>query len=605
MIQITDKTDCCGCQACGDVCPKGSISFKTDEEGIWYPEVNMDTCIDCHLCEKVCPILNHVSRPDNSNDPVTYILQAPNTIDRLKSASGGAYTLLIQEVFERGGYVAGHIWNDKASVKGYISCKSEDLDILRGTKYLQSDIEGMYKAVKHLLQEGKFVIFSGCPCQVAAMRSFLKKDYVNLLMTDFVCMGIDSPLAFKKYIESLENMYQSKMVFFKAKSKEVGWRYLTNKATFENGKSYFGINNVDANLKATFLNVLVRPSCYNCRFKGFPRNSDITIGDYWRRKILADPLDDNTGTSYVMLHNEKAAHFFESIKEKCHNRQVPVTEILGANRLAIKSLSHPNFSRDKFYRRLHSEDFSALVDEYYQKHKAKKTKIATIKSILKIIIGAIYYYRKYPLSFLSFVYYNVFSSKVHTDIKNGDVLIIRKAKLKLGKNVVVNVKGQCILESIDHRNVIIMDDNSVLNLDNNLIKEGCKINLHSDAQVSLGFRTIVNKNVDINISSQLIIGDFSYIDNNVTIDTTDSGVVFFDGNDNYKKDITLGTHTLLCQDCKICGGTNLGDETIVREYSVVKGEVPAKSVLSGSPARVIGNNINWKHNFDFIWNYKN
>ncbi len=603
MIQITDKTDCCGCQACGDICPKESISFKSDEEGIWYPEVNMDTCIDCHLCEKVCPILNQVSRLGNSSEPLTYILQAPNTIDRLKSASGGAYTLLVQEMFERGGYVAGHIWNDKASVKGYISCKSEDLDILRGTKYLQSDIEGMYKAVKNLLQEGKSVLFSGCPCQVAAMRSFLKKDYDNLLMTDFVCMGIDSPLAFKKYIESLENQFQSKMVFFKAKSKEVGWRYLTNKATFENGKSYFGINNVDANLKATFLNVLVRPSCYKCRFKGFPRISDMTIGDYWRKKIISDPLDDNTGTSYVMLHNDKAAQFFESIKEKCHHRQVSVTEILGANRLAIKSLSHPLFSREDFYKRLHSEDFSALVDDYYKTKNASKT--SCIRRVIKTLIGAAIYNRKNPISFFRFVYYNMFSSKVHADIKKGDVLIIRNAKLKLGRNAIVNVKGHCILNSAEHQSVISLDENSVLNLDNNLIKEGCNFKIHPDAQISIGFRTIVSKNADINISSQLNIGEFSFIDSNVAIDSTDSGIVYFDGKDNFKKDITLGTHTLICQGCKICGGTKLGDESIVREYSVVKGESPAKSVLLGSPARVINNNINWKHNFDFIWNYKN
>ena len=605
MIQIKDKTDCCGCQACGDVCPKGSISFKTDEEGIWYPELNMDTCIDCHLCEKVCPILNQVNRPDNSSDPITYILQAPNTIDRLKSASGGAYTLLIQEVFERGGYVAGHIWNIKASVKGYISCKPEDLDILRGTKYLQSSVEGMYKAVKHLLLEGKFVLFSGCPCQIAAMRSFLKKDYDNLLMTDFVCMGIDSPLAFKKYIESLENQFQSKMVFFKAKSKEVGWRYLTNKAIFENGKSYFGINNVDSNLKATFLNVLVRPSCYNCRFKGFPRNSDMTIGDYWRKKLNYDPLDDNTGTSYVMLHNDKAVRFFESIKGKCHHRQVSVAEILGANRLAIKSLSHPLFSREEFYKRLHSEDFSALVDDYYIKTKKINSKVGSLKRVIKTLIGAAIYNRKNPISFFRFVYYNIFSSKVHTDIKNGDVLIIRNTKLKLGRNAVINVKGHCVLDSAEYRSVISLDDNSVLNLDNNLIKEGCNMKLHPDAQVSIGFRTIVSKNAELNVSSPLIIGGFSYIDSNVTIDSTDSGIVYFDGTDNFNKNITLGTHTLLCQGCKICGGTNIGDESIVREYSVVKGDAPAKSILSGSPARVIDNNINWKHNFDFIWNYKN
>lgn len=600
MINITRKEECCGCQACGDICPKGAISFKTDEEGIWYPEVNQDTCIDCHLCERVCPIINNVSRPANSIDPKTFILQAPNPVDRLKSASGGAYTLLINEVFNRGGYVAGHIWNDKASVKGFISCKPEDLDLLRGTKYLQSDVEGIYKAVKQLLNEGKFVLFSGCPCQTAAMRSFLKKDYDNLLMTDFVCMGIDSPLAFRKYIESLEGHYNSKMVFFKAKSKEVGWRYLTNKAQFENGKSYFGINNVDANLKATFLNVLVRPSCYECKFKSFPRVSDMTIGDYWRKSNNYDLLDDNTGTSYVMLHNDKAVAFFDSVKSKCHLRQVTIKDILGANPLAIKSLNRPSFSRDEFYQRLHNEDFITLVDEYYtSKNNVPKT--GAVKRVIKTIIQAAYYNRKTPISFLQFIYYNLFSSKVHTNLIEGDVLIIRNTKLRFGKGSVVKVKGHCILDSVK----VSVDDNSVLKLDNNLIQKGCSINLLADSHARFGYRTILSKNVYLHVASDLDIGEFCFIDNNVTVDSNDSDIVYFDGTDYFEKSIVIGTHTLLCQGSVINGGTNIGDESIIREHSVVKGVVPAQSMMSGVPAKAIEKNINWKHNFDFIWNYKN
>lgn len=600
MINITRKEDCCGCQACGDICPKGSISFKTDNEGIWYPEVNKDTCIDCHLCEKVCPIINKVSRTDNSIDPKTYILQAPNPIDRLKSASGGAYTLLVNEVFKRGGYVAGHVWNDKASVKGFISCKPEDLDILRGTKYLQSDVEGIYKSVKQLLNEGKFVLFSGCPCQTAAMRSFLKKDYDNLIMTDFVCMGIDSPLAFRKYIESLESRYNAKMVFFKAKSKEVGWRYLTNKAQFENGKSYFGINNVDANLKATFLNILVRPSCYECRFKSFPRVSDMTIGDYWRKSNNYDPLDDNTGTSYVMLHNNRAIAFFDSIKNKCNLRQVTITDVLGANPLAIQSLSRPEFSRDEFYRRLHNEDFISLVDEYYDS-KNNIFKKGSFGRVIKTLIRAAYYNRKNPFSFLKFVHYNLFSSKVHSNLKEGDVLIIRNTKLKMGKDSVISVKGQCILDSVE----VSIGDNSVLEFDHNLINKGCCIELLKDSHATIGYRTILGESTKVRVSSKLGIGDFCFVDKKVTIDSTDSGIVYFDGTDYFEKNIAIGAHSLLGQESIICGGTNIGDEAVIREYSVVKGSVPPQSMFSGVPAKEIGNYINWKHNFDFIWNYKN
>lgn len=601
MINITRKEECCGCQACGDICPKGSISFKTDIEGVWYPEVNKDTCIDCHLCEKVCPILNKVTRSDNSIDPVTYVLQAPNTIDRLKSASGGAYTLLVQEVFRRGGYVAGHIWNDKASVKGYISCKPEDLDVLRGTKYLQSDVEGIYKAVKQLLNEGKFVLFSGCPCQTAAMRSFLRKDYDNLIMTDFVCMGIDSPWAFRKYIESLESRYNAKMVFFKAKSKEVGWRYLTNKAKFENGKSYFGINNVDANLKATFLNILVRPSCYECKYKGFPRNSDMTIGDYWRNTISNDPLDDNTGTSYIMLHNKKAVEFFDLIKKRCHFRQSTIKEILGANALAIYSLSRPQFTRREFYEKLQTEDFSLLVDHYYKKYKMKVSIIGKIRNVLKIIVAGALYNRKNLFSYIRFIHYNFFSSKVHSNLKEGDVFIIRNTKLKMGKNSVISVKGCCILDSVETS----LGDNAVLELDNNLINKGCLLEIMKDSHATMGYRTILGESSKVRVSSRLGIGDFCFVDKNVTVDDTDSGIVCFDGTDYFEKSIAIGTHALLGQGSIICGGTNIGDEAVIREYSVVKGTVPSQSMFSGVPAKEIANNINWKHNFDFIWNYKN
>ena len=429
MINITKKVDCCGCQACGDICGKKAISFQTDEEGIWYPAVDKTKCIDCGLCEKVCPIINRTSCPTNASTPKCYVLQAPDSFDRLQSASGAAYTLLARAVFEQGGIVAGHIWDRDFGVKGFVSGNADDLEILRGTKYLQSNVEGIYLAVRQYLKENKLVLFSGTPCQNAAMRSFLRKDYDNLIMTDFVCMGIDSPLAFKKYIESLERMYDSKVVYFKAKSKEVGWRYLTNKAVFENGKSYFGINGRDANLNATFLDVLVRPSCYDCKFKGFPRVSDLTIGDYWRRKYDYDPLDDNTGTSYIMLHNDKAQRLFEKIEGNCIHREVSFEEIVSANRFALQSLPKPSFCREEFYQRLQQEDFAHLVDDYSQFRKKTVSLMGRIKKSLSLLVKAMYFCRHYPMSFLRTIHYNVLSSKVKTSIVNGDILILRNVKL--------------------------------------------------------------------------------------------------------------------------------------------------------------------------------
>lgn len=605
MINITNKENCCGCKACGDICSKKAITFPTDQEGIWYPKVDVDKCVDCGLCEKVCPILHpDFSELGNSSNPTTYILQAPEAEDRLASASGAAYTLLAKAVFEQGGYVAGHIWNGKSDVKGYISSNPEDLNILRGTKYLQSDTEGLFTATREALKSGKLVLFSGCPCQVAAIRRFLRKDYENLITADFTCMGIDSPLAFAKYHESMEREYGAEIVFFKAKAKEVGWTHLTNKAIFANGKTHFGINGEDANLKATFLDVLVRPSCYDCKFKGFPRTADITIGDYWRRKYDYDPLDDNTGTSYAILNNEKAERVFELCKPHCHYRQTTHTEILGANPLAARSLPRPTFSRDEFYERIQHEDFKAVVDDYYsRKHRNTER---NYKRGIKYLIKSAIYYRHYPISFLRFIYLNLISKQVKSDFWKGDVLHVRNSKIHLVKGSELHVSGQCIIDANSKNTThITIESGSSVYLNENVIKGSTQIHVGNKASLKLGKFTEIADNVNINLHLDCKIDAFTLISDNVTIDDTNEGIVLFNETTTPGQQINIGTHVLLRRGSVVTKGTRLCDETIVTEHSVVSGNHEPRIVLSGNPSKTIDNNINWKYNFKAKWNFKN
>ena len=605
MIEITDKTKCCGCQACGDICGKKAISFKTDEEGIWYPVVDKDKCVECGICEKVCPIINSIKNHKNSSTPKCYVLQAPESYDRLQSASGGAYTLIARTIFEKGGIVAGHIWDEQFGVKGFITGDEKDIEILRGTKYLQSDVEGLYLAVRKYLNENKLVLFSGTPCQNAAMRSFLKRDYDNLIMTDFVCMGIDSPLAFKKYIYSLENQYQSKVIYFKAKSKEVGWRYLTNKAVFENGKSYFGINGRDANLNATFLNVLVRPSCYDCKYKGFPRVSDMTIGDYWRKKYDYDPLDDNSGTSYIMLHNDKAISFFDVVKKKCYYRDIDFTKIIEGNRYATSSLPKPLFSRTEFYERLHKEDYSQLVGEYINLKQNPGSIIRKTKQVVKSLLYISHYCHHSPRSFIRTLYFNLFSSKVKSNMTNGDIVVLSNTKLYLYKGSTLRVKGVCVIGEKNITTSIRLGLYSSLSLDNSIINEGSSIIVEDKALVNIGYRTILDRFVLLHAQSGINIGDFSKFEDHVIIDDTNQGVLYFNERNIEDRRINIGTHVLLNRGCSVKAGSTLNDETIVQEYSVVNGSFNPRVVLSGIPATIIAKNIFWKHNFDLIWNYRN
>lgn len=596
--------DCCGCKACGDICAKNAITFHTDQEGIWYPMVDKDKCVDCGLCEKVCPVLHpDFSELGNSSKPTTYILQAPDATDRLASASGAAYTILARVVFEQGGYVAGHIWEGKSNVKSYISSNPEDLNILRGTKYLQSDTEGIFKAVRDALKTGKLVFFSGCPCQIAAMKRYLRKEYDNLISADFTCMGIDSPLAFAKYFESLEREYGAELIFFKAKAKEVGWKHLTNKAIFANGRTHFGINGDDANLKATFLDVLVRPSCYDCKFKGFPRISDITIGDYWRRSQDYDPLDDNTGTSYAILNNKKAEDFFELCKPYCHYRQTTHTHILGANPLAAKSLDLPTFSREEFYERIMHEDFKEVVDDYYNRNHY--TKKRNYKSGIKQLIKISYYNRHQICSFFRFVKYNFFSKQVESDFWKGDILILRNAKLQLAKGSKIVVRGFNVVDCGHKEGHIALSKESELILNQNRFNGAINIDIQNGAKLTIDKYSEFGDNVTIRLSRDASIRDFSLISDNVTIDDTNAGVVILNEHTTPENNINIGSHVLVGRGAIINKGTELLDETIVQEYSVVEGKYKRGVVLGGNPAREVNENINWKYNFKQIWNYKN
>lgn len=194
MIQIVDKSECCGCNACGDVCTHEAITFQTDIEGFWYPVVDKDKCIDCGLCEKVCPIINiDVLKKNDFEKPICYAAEHKNIEVVFDSTSGGLFSALADIMYKDNGFVGGAIFNDDFSVRQYISDDKCDLLKLRSSKYLQSNCEGFYKQVREYLKSGEKVLVCGCPCQMAAMRAFLRKDYENLIIVDFICRAIDSP----------------------------------------------------------------------------------------------------------------------------------------------------------------------------------------------------------------------------------------------------------------------------------------------------------------------------------------------------------------------------------------------------------------------------
>ena len=341
MIDIKRKEDCCGCNACGDACPKGCITFETDIEGFSYPVVDKDTCINCHLCEKVCPIINIDKLKKNDfKQPETHAAVSKNIMTRFASTSGGMFTVLAQQMYKQGGYVGGAIFDEGWMVSQLISNDKADLEKIRGSKLHQSNSQGFYDKVKELLKAGEKVLVCGMPCQMAALRAFLKKDYENLIIVDLICRGINSPKVFQKWLTFLEEEYGAKVKHFRVKSKELGWRKLTTKVEFENGKVLYDTNDTNYfTIGYLSTGVYCRPCCYECKFKGFPRIADITIGDYWGAgNTIGEDMDGDIGTSVVLINNEKGKSYFKSIASKLKEKEVPFDVVVKGNPALVSSL---------------------------------------------------------------------------------------------------------------------------------------------------------------------------------------------------------------------------------------------------------------------------
>ena len=318
MIDIKEKKNCCGCNACYDICPKDAITLSTDIEGFWYPRVDIDKCINCGLCERTCPQLHIGALKKNDFEyPVCFAAIHKNIEVRFGSTTGGLFSALAEQMYREGGYVGGAIYNKDFSVSHFISNNPADLALLRQSKYSQSQTCGIYKEVKRLLMAGEKVLICGTPCQMAALRRFLNKDYENLIIVDFICKSITSPKFYAKYLDYWERKVGSQLVSFKFKDKELGWRSLVKRFDFKNGKTmYSRAQDNDLYSMAYHGNIVSRPSCYFCQFKGFPRMSDITIADFWgvEKYAYLKDIDDNAGTSAVMCNSSKGLAFYKQLK---------------------------------------------------------------------------------------------------------------------------------------------------------------------------------------------------------------------------------------------------------------------------------------------------
>ena len=303
MITISDKTLCCGCTACMSACPAQCIVMRRDREGFDYPVIySPDLCVGCGKCEKVCPVLSPLEKAEPMQ---AYAARSEEHIGG--SSSGGVFPALAQSVLADGGVVFGAIVNDDMTVGHAEAYDMAGVEKMRGSKYVQSDLYASYEDVRYWLQEGRKVLFTGTPCQVAGLHKYLGKPYDGLVTVDVLCHGVPSPGLWEKYVKALEHQHGTRMEYVRFKDKSESWRHYAFTTSF--GSCEY----MDDPYMALFVqDMTLRPSCYKCAMRGGRSGSDVTLSDLWSVHVSAPEMSDDRGVSGVYVYTEKGRQLMEA-----------------------------------------------------------------------------------------------------------------------------------------------------------------------------------------------------------------------------------------------------------------------------------------------------
>lgn len=363
MITITRSSDCCGCNACAQRCPKKCITLIADHEGFLYPQINIDSCIDCGLCEKVCPIINSKKQ----SLPPEKVIAAINPDEniRMNSSSGGVFSLLAEQIIKENGVVFGAKFDDNWQIVHDYTDTIDGLDNFRGAKYVQSKIGNSFILAEKFLQDGRKVLFSGTPCQIAGLKLYLKKEYINLFTVDIICHGVPSPKIWDLYLRSIyKDVTNIKKINFRDKAS--GWK---------NYKFHIEYNPIVKNssnsiikdfnepfykniyMKGFLSNLYLRPSCHKCPCKPGKYRSDMTIADFWGADIENPEMDDDKGLSLILCHSEKAS-YFKFIRSK----EISYQTVLKYNP-SVEINMPPHAKRDFFFNEVNINNVIYLIQQ--------------------------------------------------------------------------------------------------------------------------------------------------------------------------------------------------------------------------------------------------
>lgn len=352
---------CTGCTACVNKCPVHAICMKENNQGFLYPSIDEEKCINCGLCEQVCPAIS--SKEQAQKNIQVYAAISNNEEERLRSSSGGLfYEFGKINIEKHKGLVYGAIYDKNWNLEHKAVETIKDLGKMQGSKYVQSNLGECFKEVKERLKENRNVLFVGTPCQIDGLNSYLGEKPNNLITIDFVCHGVPSPKIWCNYIQELKSKYHSEIVSINQRSKEKkGWKKSSTKIVFATGQIYEKVNDDDEYMCLFLNDYILRESCYHCKYRNFDRCSDISMGDFWGIESVRSRLNDNKGTSLLLINTEQGRKFFEQVKEDCdweiHRQEECMQAALNSN------LSIPK-ERNNFWILFEAEGYGRSVKKY-------------------------------------------------------------------------------------------------------------------------------------------------------------------------------------------------------------------------------------------------
>lgn len=362
---------CSGCTACFAICPKDAITMQADSEGFKYPVIDKNKCIDCGLCCKVCPLKNMYG--NFGEDKTSFACSAKDENFAKQSSSGGVFAILANMYIQEQAAIYGAAFDYNWNVCHIRVDKKDELKRLYTSKYVQSDMGNTFRQVKSDLDNGKKVLFAGTPCQVAGLKTYLQKDYLNLLTVDFICHGVPSPLVWQRYIDELEQNLNSKITEISFRDKKDGWKNFNFKLITDNGNVFYEKHGDNIYIKGFLKDLYLRPSCYDCKFKTLKRESDITLADFWGIEKIIPDMNIDKGVSLCWPSSKKGKRALADVLKQTDYYEVKLKEAIRHNSSAIKSVVvHKN--RDKFFEGISNSEANiiSLIEKYYDNRSLRK-----------------------------------------------------------------------------------------------------------------------------------------------------------------------------------------------------------------------------------------